>query len=94
MTVFRYPVEVILEHNDNVVDTYEDEWGTYDIYRIDKVYWTEKAGRRWEVVVRHPTTGQPMNQTITPYEYGSKNIPTPARFNSYPLTIHCSLRRA
>ena len=91
--VFNYPIEVILEHNDNVIDTYTDEWGTYDIYQINKVYWTEKSGLRWEVVVKHPATGQPIQQTITPHQSGSKNIPTPARFDSYPLEINCSLRR-
>ena len=91
--VFNYPIEVTLEHNDNVIDTYSDEWGSYDIYQINKVYWTEKSGFRWEVVVKHPTTGQPVQQTVTPHEVGSKNLPGPARFNSYPLEIHCSLRR-
>ena len=91
--VFDYPVELILEHNDSIVDTYTDEWGTYDIYQINKVYWTEKSGLKWRFRVLHPSTGQPVTGTVTPYEVGSKNLPIPARFYSFPLTISCSLDR-
>ena len=91
--VFQYPIRVTLEHNDVVVDTYEDEWGTYDIYRISKVYWEEQAGLDWTVTVTHPSTGQPVQQSVEAYESGSRNLPTPAQFDSFPLEINCTLVR-
>ncbi|MFC1996989.1 hypothetical protein ACFLXI_05200 [Chloroflexota bacterium] len=91
--IFSNPVIVDLEHNGNTIGTYTDEWGTYDIYKIETVHWEEVNGGRWEVVVEHPTTGQPVSQVIGPFESGFKNLPTPIRFDSYPLEAHCLFRR-
>ncbi len=89
-----YPVQVTLEHDDTVVEIFTDDLGDHDVYLIERVYWEEKDGVSWVAVVYHPTTGQPVEQLISPYESGSKNLPTPARFNSYPLVMHVSLYRA
>ena len=85
------PVTITLECGDTPVGTYDDGWGVlHDVYRVETVRWTEKAGLTWRVQVTHPTTGQPVLQVIEPYEVGLKNLPTPARFNHFPLTINCT----
>ena len=85
---------ITLEHNDTVIDTYEDEWGVHDVYLVETVHWEEKEGSTWNVTIAHPSTGLPVEQVITPFETGSINLPTPARFNSYPLDIGLGLVRA
>lgn len=93
ITVLNYPVELILEHDGTVVDTVTDEWGDHDVYEIHTVYWTEVAGQTWNAIVQHPGSGKEITRTISPGESDFINLAVPARFNSYPLSLHCSLNR-
>lgn len=93
LTVLRHPVLVVLEYDDVPIGTIDDGWGPYDIFTVISVSWQEVAGKTWEVVVQHPSTGLPIQQTIGPGESGSENLPVPARFPTAPFEAHCSLRR-
>lgn len=91
--VFNYPVTLTLEHNDTPITTHEDEWGTRDVYLIEAVYWQNVTGYSWIAKVAHPSTGLPLERTIAPLESGNIALAVPARFNSFPFTVNCSLVR-
>lgn len=80
--VSSFPILVRLEHDDTVVDTVTDEWGTWDVFEIEKIHWEELAGLDWNVSVTHPVSGQPFSEYVSANEDSSRNIPTPQRFPS------------
>lgn len=92
MLLFEDQVRIIGEHNDTPVSSVEDEWGIHPVYQIATVYWENLTSKNQTIAVSDDSGGT-FVYTMEPFETGLKNLPTPIRFLSYPLTVQCTLVR-
>jgi len=80
----QYPIWVDLFHDDIVDHTYEDEWGIHDIFIISSVYYNNVSPFDYRVTIVD-LNGKTFQTDVLSGAEGTINLPTPLRFDSYPL---------
>ena len=87
IVINNYPILIELRHNDSIQKVYQDEWGSVDVFRIDQVYYLNRTSLSLAVSIIDET-GKTWNTVIQPGANGTINLPTPLRFDSFPLSFN------
>lgn len=93
IVVMNKPIWVQLTTSDTPSGVVTDDWDDNQVYTVLSIQWANPSQDDYLVIVRHPSTGKNVTQLIPAGDSGNKNLPTPARFDSFPLETHCTLQR-
>jgi hypothetical protein len=93
LTLIRHPVLIDLCHDGTVIDQVLDDFGELvDVYLIEEVNFTNLTGQTWRLSASDDQ-GISWTSNITPNDGGTRNIPPPNRYRSYPLSFGVTLVR-
>ena len=84
IVLMNTPILVIGEHNDTPINQVVDDFGTHDVFTITALSWTNLVNTAWSILI-YDKNGKVFPYLMEGHEEGSYNIPTPQRFDSYPL---------
>jgi hypothetical protein len=87
-----FPVRVELCHSGEVIEIIDTEWGPQPVYEIELVKFYNQTGTPWRLSA-YDDQDNDWDALLSANEEGEKNIPSPQRYRSFPLTFSITLVR-